>query len=174
MSNQFCKYFWTPAFRRKGVLWFHHCQYVSMLVGKHVFSKGDHMIWLFWKVSWVALRVKNWQSWIFDKKSHGRDYAPKHPQNRVFSILQKKKKDLLMCRILGFKSCTIMTFMILLKPHVWENFGSWVKCKNALSQSDWRIFKLEYLKNYLSYKVDFLHAGACLLFLQIDGVILHD
>ena len=67
-----------------------------------------------------------------------------------------------------------MTFMILLKPHVWEKFGSWVKCKNALSQSDWRIFKLEYLKNYLSYKVDFLHAGACLLFLQIDGVILHD
>ena len=49
-----------------------------------------------------------------------------------------------------------------------------LSCKNALSQSDWRIFKLEYLKNYLSYKVDFLHAGACLLFLQIDGVILHD
>ena len=26
-----------------------------------------------------------------------------------------------MCRFSGFKSCTIMTFMILLKPHVWKN-----------------------------------------------------
>ena len=40
-----------------------------------------------------------------------------------------------MCRFFGFKSCTIMTFMILLKPHVWEKSGSEVKCKNALGQS---------------------------------------
>ena len=54
---------------------------------------------------------------------------------------KKKKKFPLMCRFFGFKSCTIMTFMILLKPHVWES-GSPVKCKNALGQSGCRIFKL--------------------------------
>ena len=42
-----------------------------------------------------------------------------------------------------------MTFMILLKPHVLEKSSSWVKCKNVLGQSDYRIFKLCYLKNYL-------------------------
>ena len=46
-----------------------------------------------------------------------------------------------------------------------------VKCKSALSQSDCRIFKLEYLKNYWSYEVDFLHAGTYLL-CHIDDVIL--
>ena len=35
----------------------------------------------------------------------------------------------------GFKSCTLMTFMILLKPHVWEKYGPRVKCKNAFGQS---------------------------------------
>ena len=36
-----------------------------------------------------------------------------------------------MCRFFRFKSCTIMIFMILLKPHVWEKSGSQVKCKNT-------------------------------------------
>ena len=63
-----------------------------------------------------------------------------------------------------------MTLIILLKPHVWE--VSQVKCKNGLDQSDSRIFKLYYLKNYWSYKVDFLYAGTYLLRLQIDDVIL--
>ena len=35
-----------------------------------------------------------------------------------------------------------MTFMILLKPHVWEKSGSPVKSKNALGQSDCSAFKL--------------------------------
>ena len=38
--------FWTPAFRWKGVLWFHNCQYVSMSVSKGVFSKTTHRIFL--------------------------------------------------------------------------------------------------------------------------------
>ena len=62
-----------------------------------------------------------------------------------------------------------MTFIILLKSYVWEKSGSQVKCKNALGQSDCRIFKFSYLKNY---KVDFLHAGIYLLKLQIHFVIL--
>ena len=47
-----------------------------------------------------------------------------------------------------------------------------VKCINALGQSDCRIFKLWYLKNYWSYEVDFLHTGTYMLKLQIDGVVL--
>ena len=35
-----------------------------------------------------------------------------------------------------------MTFVILLKLHVWEKPGSQVKSENALGQSDCRIFKL--------------------------------
>ena len=38
-----------------------------------------------------------------------------------------------MCRFFGFKSCTIVTFMIMLKPHVYETPGSRVKYKNALA-----------------------------------------
>ena len=40
-----------------------------------------------------------------------------------------------MCRFFEFKSCTLITFMILLKPHVWEKYGPRVKCKNAFGQS---------------------------------------
>ena len=64
--------------------------------------------------------------------------------------------------------------MILLKSHVWEKSGSQVKCKSALGQSDCKIFKLYYLKNYWSYKVEFSHAGTYLLKLQIGDVILHE
>ena len=77
-----------------------------------------------------------------------------------------------MCRFFGFKSCSITTFMILLKLHVQRKSGSRVKCKNALGQSDCRIFKLSYLKNYWRFKVDFLHAGTYLLKVQIDDMIL--
>ena len=41
-----------------------------------------------------------------------------------------------MCRLIGFKSCTIMTFMILLKPLIWEKYDSPVKCKNAVNLSN--------------------------------------
>ena len=72
-----------------------------------------------------------------------------------------KKNSLLTCRYFGFKSCTILTFMILLKSHVWEKSGSLVKYKNALGQSNnWR------------YNTDFLHAVIHLLKLQIADVIL--
>ena len=67
-----------------------------------------------------------------------------------------------------------MTFMILLKPHVWEKSGSWIKCKNGLSQSDSRIFKLEYLKSCQRYRIEFLDAGTYLPKLQINDVILNE
>ena len=77
-----------------------------------------------------------------------------------------------MCRFFGFKSCRIMTFMILLKLYVWEKSNSQVNCESPLSQPGSGIFKLYYLKNYQRYKVDFLHAGTYLLKLHIDNVIV--
>ena len=65
-----------------------------------------------------------------------------------------------------------MIFMILLKPYVWEKFDSQVKCKNTVGQSYSSIFKLSYLKNYWSCKVDFLPESTHLLKLSIDDVIL--
>ena len=64
-----------------------------------------------------------------------------------------------------------MTFMILLKLYVWEKSNSQVNCESPLSQPGSGIFKLYYLKNYQRYKVDFLHAGAYLLKLQIDVIV---
>ena len=64
-----------------------------------------------------CLKGRNWRSWIFGKISHFGDNAQKYPQNRFFlDFAKKKKKNLLMCRFFEFKSCTIITFMILLKP----------------------------------------------------------
>ena len=163
------------AFRGKGVLSFHHWQNVSMSVGKRDFSKTARRIFLKLLMKLGCLKgkkltepdfwEKNFISWIMPKNT---------PQNRVFWILQKKKKkNPLMCRFFRFKSCSIMTYMILLlKPHVWEESGSRVKCKTAFSQSYYRIFKLYYLKNYWKYKADFLYAGTYQLKLQIDDVIL--
>ena len=165
------------------VLWFHHCQYVTVSIGKRVFSKTTHMIFLklFMKLGCLnplstiftkwsntlkqfvsnlptncmsvfdhfvgfvlkGLRVKKWWSWIFWKKSQSGDNGQKHLKNRgFFGCYKKKIKCPLMCRFFGFKLCTIMTFMIQLKPHVWKKSCSWVKCKNYLGQSDCRIFKL--------------------------------
>ena len=36
-----------------------------------------------------------------------------------------------------------MTFVILLKLHVWEKSDPWVKCKNALGQSITYLLKLQ-------------------------------
>ena len=133
------------------------CQYVSMSVGKCVFSKTAHRVFLKLLMKLGAVRVKIWLRRIFWEKCHFEDNAQKHPKN-FFWILQKKIV-VLMCVFFEFRSCTIMTFVILLKLHVLEKSVSWVKCKNALGQSDCRIFKLWYLKDQRRYKVDFWHAG---------------
>ena len=75
---------WTPVFRRNGVLPFHHCQYVSMSVGKRIFSKMAHRIFLKLVMKSGCLRVKNWRSRIFGKKSHFGDNTQEHPQNSFF------------------------------------------------------------------------------------------
>ena len=71
------------------------------------------------------------------------------------------------------KSSCLMIFMILLKYYVWEKSGSGVTCKNSPGQSDGRILKLKYLKNYWRHKVDFLHVDTYLLKLQVDVVVSH-
>ena len=50
-----------------------------------------------------------------------------------------------MCRFFGFKSCTIVTYMILLKLHAWKKPGSQVKFK-MLSIN--QIAGFLYLKNF--------------------------
>ena len=57
-------------------------------------------------------------------------------------ILGLMPQNTLKIGFFGFKSYTIMIFMILLKPYVWEKSDSEVKCKNAVGQSYSRIFKL--------------------------------
>ena len=81
---------WTPVFRRNGVLPFHHCQYVSISVGKRIFSKMAHRIFLKLVMKSGCLRVKNWRSWIFGKKSYFGDNTQKHPQNSFFFLILQK------------------------------------------------------------------------------------
>ena len=157
---------WTPAFRRKAVLWFQHCQYVSTSVGKNFFSKMAYRIFLklLMKLGCLSCEKLMEPDFILG-------IMPKSTLKIGFSGFCKKVTPL-MCRFFGFKSCTIMTFMILLKLYVWKKSDSQVKCKNALCQSDCRIFKLYYLKDYRRHKVNLLHAGTYLLKLQINNVIL--
>ena len=89
----------------------------------------------------IVLKVKNLRGHFFGKKNHFGINTQKHPKDRAFLDFAKKN-SLLMYILFGFKSCTIMTFMILPKPHIWQKSGSRVKCKNALSQSDCKAFKV--------------------------------
>ena len=61
--------YWTPTCRRKRFLWFHHCQYVSRSVGKALFPKAAHRIFLKLVMNLGCLKGKNRSSRIFGKKS---------------------------------------------------------------------------------------------------------
>ena len=110
--------YFLSGFRRKGALWLHECQYVIVSVGKRVFSKMAHRIFLKLLMTLGCLKGKKLMKPYFWEKSLFGDYALKHPENKGFWIFQKISP--LVCRFLGFKSCIIMTFMILLKPYVWK------------------------------------------------------
>ena len=114
------------------------CYYVSMSVGKYVFSKAAHKSFLKLLVKLGCYKGNNLTGPIFGK-NHILGMS-KNTTEIVFFF--PRKNSPLMCRIFGFKSCTIMIFMILLKPHVWEKSYFQVKYKNALDQSVCRIFKL--------------------------------
>ena len=83
---------------------------------------------------YVSVSGEKTDSWIFEKKSHFEDNAKK---KKKFFLDFVKKKTPLICRFFGFKSCITVTFIILVKVHVWEKSGSGVKCKNAPGQTDW-------------------------------------
>ena len=80
---------WIPAFRRKGVLWFHHCQYVSLSVTKRVFSKTAHKIFLKLLIL-RCLEGKKLTEPDFWEKISFWEHCPKLPENRDFWILRKK------------------------------------------------------------------------------------
>ena len=130
--------FGSPSLGKKGSYDF---TTVSMSVGKRVFSKTAQRIFLKLLMKLGYPKSKNLTEQNFWEKSHFGNNPQKYPKNR-FSGFCKKKISPLMRKFVGFKSCTIMIFVILLKPHVWEKSGSQVKCKNPLNQSDCRIFKL--------------------------------
>ena len=74
------------------------------------------------------------------KKTEGAGFLAKNlileimPKNtQTIWFLQKKKNIPLIWRFFGFKSCTIMTFMILLKPHVWEKSGNLMPSANQIA-----------------------------------------
>ena len=131
----------NPAFRRKGVLWFLHCQDVSRSVGKRGFSKTALRIFLKLLMKLRFLKGKTLTELDFWEKKLIFGIMPKITPKIGFFGFYKKKIIALMCKFFEYKSCTVKTFMILLKPYFWEKSGSWVKCKNALDQSDCRIFK---------------------------------
>ena len=82
------------AFRRKGILIsaLSVCQYVSISVGIHVFSKTAHRIFLKLLMKLGCLKVKTRSSWIFGENVRFGDNVQKHPHNRIFTICKKKKK----------------------------------------------------------------------------------
>ena len=64
---------------------------VSMSVVKRVVSKTAHGIFLKLLMKLWCLNGKIWRSRVLWKKSQFVDNVQKHPQNRVFWILKKKK-----------------------------------------------------------------------------------
>ena len=66
-----------------------------------------------------------------------------------------------------------MTFMILLKPHVWEKSGSRLNAKLLSANQIAGFLSFNISKKYWRYKGYILHAATYLLKLQIDDVILH-
>ena len=126
-----------------------------MSVGKHVFSKTAHRIFLKLLMKLVCLKGKKLTELDFWGKSHFGDNAQNHSENRVLDF---QKKSPLMCRFFWFKPCTIMTFKILLRLHVWKKSG----------RSDCRFLKFYYIKKLLEVSS---WSFTYLLKLQIDVIL---
>ena len=62
---------------------------ISMLIGKRVFSKMAHRIFLKLLIKLGCLKDKKWWSWILRKKSRFWNNARKHSKNRGFLIYEK-------------------------------------------------------------------------------------
>ena len=77
-----------------------------------------------------------------------------------------------MCRFFGFKSCTMVTFMILLKLHVWEKSDSQVNAKMLSANQIAGFLNFNVSKTVGGIKLIFLHTGTYQLKLQIYPAIL--
>ena len=69
-----------------------------------------------------------------------------------------------------FEICGLLWISIL-GIFYWYCFGSQLICKNFLGQSDYRIFKLEFLGKYTRHSI-FVHLEVHSLRLETDHVIL--
>ena len=69
----------------------------------------------------------------------------------------------MICKLYGFKSLTIMTFMIVLKQHVWEKSGSRVNAKMLLANQISGFLNLKISKTIGGIKWVFLHAALYLI-----------
>ena len=107
--------FGSPPLAKKG---YYDFTTVSMSVC-HVLSKTAH--WSFLKIVMKlgCLKGKKLTEPDFFGKKLILGIMPKNTPKIMFFGLCKKNSPL-MCRFFGFKSCTIVTFMILFKPHFWE------------------------------------------------------
>ena len=105
---------------------------VSVSVGKHVFSITVH---------WIFLKFVMKLGWLKGEKQTEPHFWKKNLilgtmlQNtaKIGFLRFFKTNNPLMCWFFWIKGCSVMTFMILFKLHVWENSGFRVKCKNPLS-----------------------------------------
>ena len=93
------------------------CQYVSRSVSKPFFSETAHRIFLKLLMKLVCFKGKKLKDPDFQEDL---GIMRQIPPNRDFFGFCKKISPLT-CRFFGFKSCTIMSFMILLNLEVWEN-----------------------------------------------------
>ena len=96
-------------------------------------SVGRLVVWsvgwsVGWSVCWLVGRTVGWSVSQLVSLS----------VSRVFGV--GKNFSPLMCAFVGFVWCTIVAFMILQKLRILEKFGAGVISKNALGQSDCKIF----------------------------------
>ena len=119
-------------------------QWVIRSVGKHGFSKMAYRIFLKLLIKLGFLNGKQLMESDFGKNLILRIMPKNPPKIRFIGFFQKISP--LMYRFFEFKSCTKLTFTILLKLHVWEKSNCRVKYKNVLSQSDCRILTLRFQK----------------------------
>ena len=113
---------WNNCLEERSVKGSYDFTTVSMSVVS-VFSKTPHRTFLKLLMKLGCLKGKIWRSRIFGK-------------NLILRIMPKSNPKIV------HWCANVLTFIILLKPHVREKYGSRVRCKNALCKSDCRIFKL--------------------------------
>ena len=133
-----------------------------MSAGKRVFSKTAHIIFLELLMRLGCLISKKLTEMDFWEKISLWGKCPEAPPKiGFFGFCQRIVH---WCRFFGFKSCTIMTFIILLKHHVWEKSASWVNAKMLL---------ISQITGFLNFNISKTIGGIKLLLLGKQVHIYH-